>query len=103
MRARAELARAAYFYSTLFEAALAVVILLSRSIDLVLVARDAGADLRGRFAELGLLVCEEAFLGAGGALGAVQPFKATAQAGVAQGAVAAAVAGQLVGHAAHFG
>lgn len=50
---------------------------------LVLVARDGGANLRGRFAELGLLVGEETFLGAGGALGSVQRLKAAAQAGMA--------------------
>jgi hypothetical protein len=49
----------------------------------VVVAGDAGANLSGRFPELRLLVGVEAFLGAGGALGAVQPLKATAQAGVA--------------------
>ncbi len=50
-----------------------------------------------------LPVGEEGLLGAGGALGAVQPLIATAQAGVAQGAVAAAVAGKLVEHVAHLG
>jgi hypothetical protein len=69
----------------------------------VLVAGDAGADLGGRFAQPGLLVGVEALLGAGGAFSAVERLKATAQAGVAQRAIAAAVAGQLVGHAADFG
>jgi hypothetical protein len=69
----------------------------------VLAALDAGADLSGRPALLRLLVRVEAFLGAGGARGSVQAFKATAQAGMAQGAVAAAVAGELVSDAAHLG
>ena len=36
---------------------------------LVFVSRNLGANLGGRFAQLGLLVGEEAFLGAGVALG----------------------------------
>ena len=67
---------------------------------LVLVPGNGGADLRRLLAELGLLIGEEAFLGAGGALGPVQTFKTAAQAGVAQGPIAAAVAGKLVDHAA---
>jgi len=63
------------------------------------VACDAGANLRGRPASLGLVVGVEAFLGAGGALGGVRRLVATVQAGVAQGAVAAAVAGQLINNA----
>ena len=66
-------------------------------------AGDGGADLGGRFAQLGLLVCEETFLGAGGALGAVLALKTAAQAGMAQGAVATAVAGELIGDTADFG
>ena len=69
---------------------------------LVFVAGDGFADLGWVFAEFGLLVGEEALLGASGALGAVQAFKAAAQAGVAEGAVAAAVAGELVGDAGDF-
>ena len=59
-------------------------------------ASDAGANLRGRPGGLGFVVGVKAFLGAGRALGAVQVFIATVQAGVAEGAIAAAVAGQLI-------
>ena len=67
------------------------------------VAHDGGADFGGGLAQFGLLIGEEAFFGASGALRAVHGFKATAQAGVAKGAVAAAIAGELIGHAAHLG
>jgi hypothetical protein len=70
---------------------------------LVFVAANGFANLRRRLAEFGLLVGKDAFFCACGALGAVHPFEATAQAGVAQGAVATAIAGELVGHAADFG
>ena len=69
----------------------------------VFVAGDGGPNLRWRFAEPGLLVGEEALLGAGGALGAVQAFEATAQAGVAEGAVATAVARELIDDAGDLG
>ena len=55
-------------------------------------ARDAGPDLRGGLAQLSLLVSVEAFLGAGGTLRAVRRFIATPQAGVAERAIAAAIA-----------
>ncbi len=67
---------------------------------LVLVPGDGRANLRRLLAKLGLLVGEESFLGAGRALGSVQTLKAAAQAGVPKRAIAAAVAGQLVNHAA---
>jgi hypothetical protein len=60
------------------------------------VALDGSADLGRRFAQFGLLVGEEAFFGAGGALRAVQALKAAAQAGMAKSTVAPAVAGELV-------
>ena len=41
---------------------------------LVFMPGDGGPNLRGRFAELGLLIGKEAFLRAGGALGPVQAF-----------------------------
>ena len=66
-------------------------------------AGDGCADLGWGFAQPGLLVGVEAFLGAGGALGAVESLEAAAQAGVAESAVATAVAGKLVGHAGNFG
>ena len=59
-------------------------------------ASDAGANLRGRPAGLGFVVGVEAFLGAGGTLGSVRIFIATVQAGVAERAIAATVAGQLI-------
>lgn len=65
----------------------------------VVVAGDAGANLRGRPTGLGFVVGVKAFLGAGGTLGAVRIFIATVQAGVAERAIAAAVAGQLIDHA----
>ena len=68
----------------------------------VFVACDGGTDLGRGLAELGLLGGEEAFLGAGGALGAVEGLKATAETGVAECAVAAAVAGELVDDVADF-
>jgi len=67
------------------------------------VTGDAGANLGRGLAEPGLLVGVKAFLRAGGALGAVQSLKATAQAGVAQRAVAAAVAGELISDVADLG
>ena len=70
---------------------------------LVFVAGDCGADLGWGFAEFGLLGGEEAFLGAGGALRAVEGLKATAKAGMAEGPVTAAVAGELIDDVAHFG
>src|ERR1035437_10339010 len=75
--------------------------LLLLQIDaLVLVADNGGANLRGSLAQLGLLVSKEAFLGAVGTLRAVRGLIATVQAGVAQGAVATAIAGKLIDHAA---
>ena len=59
-------------------------------------AGDAGANLCRGLAELGLRIGIERFLSAGGALGAVRILIATAQAGMAQGAVATAVSGKLV-------
>ena len=74
--------------------------LLLVEVDLLVVkSGNAGPDLRGSLAEPGLLVGVETFLGAGGTLGTVEALKATAQAGVAEGTVAAAVAWQLVDHA----
>jgi len=72
-------------------------VLLLLEVDaFVLVALDGGADLGRRLAQSGLLVGEKALFGAGGALGAVQAFEATAQTGMAQGPVTAAVARKLV-------
>ena len=48
----------------------------------VLTMQNAGANLGGRPAQPGLLISVKTFLGAGVALRAVQPFIATAQAGV---------------------
>ena len=62
----------------------------------VLVAGDAGANLRGGPSGLGFVVGVEAFLGAGGALGAVGVFIATVQAGVSERAIATAVARKLI-------
>src|SRR6185437_6463080 len=62
---------------------------------------DPCTDLRRRLAQLRLLVGVEAFLGAGGALSPVQALEAAPQACVPERPVAAAVAGQLVQHAAH--
>ena len=59
-------------------------------------AGDTGANLRGGPSGLGFVVGVEAFLGAGGALGAVGGFIAAVQAGVAERAVAAAVARELI-------
>jgi hypothetical protein len=70
---------------------------------LVLAPRNGSSNLRRRFAQLGLLVSKQALFGAGGALGAVQAFKAAPQAGMTQSAVTAAVAGQLVENVAHLG
>jgi hypothetical protein len=67
------------------------------------VARDGFPNLCWSLAKLGLLVSKEALFGAGGTLSAVQALKTTAQAGMAQGAVAAAIAGKLIGHAGDFG
>jgi len=69
----------------------------------VFVSRDAGANLRGGPSLLRLLVGVEAFLSAGGALGGVRGFIATVQAGVAQGAIAAAIAWELVDDARDLG
>ena len=62
----------------------------------VVAVGDAGADFGGGLALPGHAISVDAFFGAGGALGAVQALKAAAQAGVAEGAIAAAVAGQLI-------
>ena len=70
---------------------------------LVLVMLDRDPNLRRRFAQLGLLISKEAFLGAGGAFCPVQALKAAAQAGVSQRAITAAVAGELISNAGHFG
>src|SRR5437899_702052 len=69
----------------------------------VFVPGDGGADLRRALAQLGLLIGEKAFLGAGGALRAVKRFEAAPQAGMTESAVATAIAGKLVNHAADFG
>ena len=66
-------------------------------------ADDGVANLGHGLAQLELPGGEEGLFGAGRALGTVQPLVATAQAGVAQRAVAAAVAGKLVEHVAHPG
>ena len=66
----------------------------------VVVASDSGANLCGRIAQLSEAIGVEGLFGAGGTLGAVQALVATAQAGVAESAVASAVAGQLVEHVA---
>ncbi len=75
-------------------------LLLLQINTLVFVADDGGANLRGSFAQLCQLVGEEVLLGAVGTLSRVRGLIATVQAGVAQGAVAAAVAGKLVDHTA---
>jgi hypothetical protein len=78
--------------------------LLLLEIDvLVDVLGDTGADLGGSLAGLGHGVSIEGLLRAGGALGAVQTLITTAQAGVAESAVATAVAGELVNHVTYFG
>ena len=64
---------------------------------------DGVADLCWGLAEPGLLIGVEGFLGAGGALGAVVALKAATQAGVSEGAIATAITGELVEHAADFG
>src|SRR5579863_1695384 len=69
----------------------------------IFVTANCLANLRGSLAQLCLLVGKEAFFGAGGTLRPVHRFKATTQAGMAQGAVATAVARQLINHAAHLG
>src|SRR5580704_10146085 len=74
-------------------------LLLLFEIDLLVrVLSDAGADLGRRLSGLGHCVSVESLLRAGGALRPVVALEATAQAGVSQGAVAAAVAGKLVEH-----
>jgi len=57
---------------------------------------DTGANLRGRPSCLGFVVGVKTFLGTGRALRGVHVFIATVQAGVAERAIAAAVAGQLI-------
>jgi len=64
---------------------------------------DGVADLGRSLSESSLLVGEDCFLGAGGALGAVQALKTAAQAGVSQGAVAPAIAGELIEHISDMG
>jgi hypothetical protein len=68
----------------------------------VVVPRDADANLDWRLTLLGQAVGVERFFGTGGALGAVKPLIATAQAGVAKSPIAAAVAGKLVEDVADF-
>jgi len=70
---------------------------------LVVVVGNGGADLGWRLAEFSLPIGDEALFGAGGALGAVESFKATAEAGVAKGAITTAVAGLLVEDAGDLG
>src|ERR1700679_1472694 len=70
---------------------------------LVGVGGDSGADLHGSLAELCLLVSAKTLFSAGGALSAVGSFKTTAQAGVAEVPVAAAVAGKLIDYVPHLG
>src|ERR1700728_3544731 len=69
----------------------------------VVVSGNSSANLRGRPAGLGLVVGVEAFLGTGGALGTMRIFKATVQAGVAELAITAAIARQLVNDAWNLG
>ena len=69
---------------------------------LIFVTGNGGADFGWCSAKFGLLVNEEAFFGASRAFGAMQALKAASQAGMAEGAIAAAVAGQLIGDAADF-
>jgi len=66
---------------------------------LILMALNCAPNLDRRLSELGLLICEKSFLGAGGAFRSVQAFKAATQACVPQSAVAAAIAWQLIQHA----
>jgi hypothetical protein len=65
---------------------------------LILVALNCAPNLDRRLSELGLLICEKSFLGAGGAFRPMQPFKAAAEACVAKTTVATAIAGQLIQH-----
>ncbi len=65
--------------------------------------RDGRANLRRGLAQLGLLVGEKSLLGADVALGRVRGLIATAQAGVAQGTVTAAIARQLINDATNLG
>jgi hypothetical protein len=77
---------------------------LPLQVDLfIVVPCNGGADLGWLFAKLSLLISKKAFLGTGGALSPMQPFKTTAQAGVPESSVAAAVAGKLIQNAAHLG
>ena len=57
---------------------------------------DCASNLDRGLSQLRLLIREKALLGAGGAFRAVQAFKTTAQARMPQGAVATAIARQLV-------
>ena len=63
---------------------------------LELVPVDCFANLGRGLSEFGLLIGEEPLFGAGRALGAVEPFKAAAEAGMAESAIAVAIARQLV-------
>lgn len=77
--------------------------LLLLEIDLFVgVLCDAGTDLCGRLSGLGHGVGVEGFLRAGGALRTVQTLVATAQAGMSQGPVASAIAGELIEHVTDF-
>jgi len=93
------------FIESLIEryAAAGMSLLLVEVDGFVLVARDAGANLRGRPSCLSFEIGVEAFGCADGALGAVDRLIATVQAGVAQGTIAAAIARQLVNDAGDLG
>src|ERR1039458_10798336 len=69
----------------------------------VLVAGDAGANLRGRPAGLGFVIGVKAFSSTDVALGGVRVLIATVQAGVAEGAIAAAIARKLVDDGGNLG
>ena len=69
---------------------------------LVLMAGDACTDFSGGLTGLGQAIGVEGFLSAGGALGSMQALVAATETGVAQGAIATAVAGQLIDDIANF-
>ena len=106
---QSRMARAASFYSTPIqnlakagcdsEASNPRRLFLGEVDGFVFVAGDAGADLRGRPTGLGFVVSVEALCSADVALGGMRRLIATVQTGVAQGAVAAAIARQLINDA----
>ena len=73
-----------------------IALFLAQVDGLVLMAGDAGANLRRRPAGLGFVIGVETFSGADVAFGGVRCLVATMQAGVSEGAIAAAVARELV-------